>query len=69
MNTISKKSNAYGYCMVDKHYVHIPIKYISLQLSNKSNFIKTENKCPYLFEGKCDLGNECQIFKDADNEL
>lgn len=32
-------------------------------------FIKNSNQCRYLFEVKCNLRKECQIYKDAEERI
>lgn len=68
MSTINKIFYENGYCKVDGQNVTIGIKYISLpKMPNDiaQKFCKMSNCCPYLQEGKCDLENECEIFKNA----
>ncbi|WP_293717722.1 hypothetical protein [uncultured Phascolarctobacterium sp.] len=73
MATISKNILKSGFCKVDNDRVSIPIEYISFpdERSTKMNmtFIRNSNKCRYLSEGKCSMGRECQIYKDAEEQI
>lgn len=68
MTTMSKNFMEEGYCVVDKNKVHIYIKYTAcpkVRPSDIQEYCKTSNECWSLRKGKCDLGNECPIFKNA----
>lgn len=69
MATLSRKYYSSGYCPIDKETVTIEIEYISIPRPSdergKRTFSKAHNRCFYLREGKCSLGDECEIFKDA----
>lgn len=67
MSTINKKFYADGICDLEGNHVTIEIKYISLPEVDRTNkkFMKMENKCFYLGEGRCDKKKECSIYKNA----
>lgn len=68
MGSINKKFYEDGYCAIDQNNVTIEISYLSVPKVNSSDaqkYCKINNKCWYLNEGKCNLGNECNIFKNA----
>ena len=73
MATISKNVSHSGYCPVDKDIAPIPIEYISFSDdgSTKRNmtFRKISNQCSYLADGRCKLGKECPIYKNAKKEI
>ena len=73
MATISKNVSHSGYCPVDKDIAPVPIEYISFpdDGSTKKNmtFIKNSNQCSYLAKGKCNLGKECPIYKEAEVQI
>ena len=64
MGTRGKIRNSTGYCLVDKQVSIIGIQYISNPLTG-NRFIKNRNRCYYLDDGRCILGNECSIFINA----
>ena len=72
MATLSRNYCASGYCPIDKSVVAIEIEYISLPRPSdergKRTFTKAHNKCFYIREGKCSLGDECEIFKKAQDQ-
>lgn len=69
MATISRKFVVYGECPVDKNVVPIEVEYNSFPFPDEDKrhkrFIKNSNQCYYLFEGKCNLKEECPIYKEA----
>ncbi|MDD2958950.1 MAG: hypothetical protein PHE06_07955 [Lachnospiraceae bacterium] len=73
MATISKKISRIGFCKVDNDQAPIPIEYISFpddgSTRRNMTFVKNSNQCPYLAEGKCNLGKECQIYIDAEKQI
>lgn len=72
MATITDMGVAHGYCIVYKSNVAIRIEYVSIPLPTDRNgyrtFWKNSNQCYYLQEGKCNLRNECEVFKKAEKE-
>lgn len=60
----------YGYCENINKNRRIKIAYVSLpQFDNEpQEFIKIENLCIDLIEGRCNKGNNCAIFQMA-NEV
>ena len=72
MATYSKKKSAQGYCVVDKGVVAIPIEYISSPWGDdhgERTYIRNSNQCCYLADGRCSLGKECEIYKNAPEEF
>ena len=73
MATISKNISKLGFCKIDNAQAPIPIEYISFpdDGSTRKNmtFIKNSNQCRYLSEGKCNMGKDCQIYKDAEEQI
>lgn len=71
MGSINKTFIEAGFCEVDQNNVHIEIGYLSIPKVNNNSksqeYCKINNKCWYLNKGKCNLGNECKIFKNAPN--
>lgn len=69
MATLSRNYYSSGFCPIDKEDVTIEIEYISIPRPTdergKRTFTKAHNRCCYLREGKCALGDECGIFKNA----
>jgi hypothetical protein len=72
LETQSIKYSEFGYCSVDKQDVSIEIEYISLPKiypGDNQQFIKNNNYCSYLREGKCNKGKNCNIYKNAPKTL
>ena len=70
MSSINKIFYEEGFCPIDQNKVTIEISYLSVpkvETNNKKEYAKIKNKCWYLNNGKCNLGNECEIFKKASN--
>ena len=73
MVTISRVLSKYGYCSADRENVPIGIEYISHPMPGETKknltFFKNSNQCRYLSEGKYNLGRECEIYINSDNEI
>lgn len=69
MATITTEKTAHGYCLVDKENVAIPVRYSSfprpMDEKGYRTFTKSSNLCEYLRDGRCSLGNNCEVYKNA----
>ena len=72
MSTISRNFVVHGYCPIDKNDVAIEVEYISFSVPNEDKrhkkFVKGNNRCFYLSEGKCSRKDDCPVYKEAATE-
>jgi hypothetical protein len=72
MATIRKGYVVSGFCPIDHSEVSIEIEYSSIPLPYDKEgyrvFFKTNNKCYYLRDKKCEAGNECPIYIGAESQ-
>ena len=70
MSTINREFLEQGYCENINQNRYIKIRYVSVPSSDseRQEFMKIKNACIDLREGKCDKGDNCAIFKKA-NEI
>lgn len=72
MPTVRKNISRRGFCKVDQENVSIPIEYVSLPHDDGDQnieYVKNNNLCSYLTEGKCRMEKECEIYKNSDDVI
>lgn len=69
MGTTNRRTLEHGYCENIDQNRYIEIIYVSAPRfdSHLQEFYKIENACKDLSERKCDKGNNCTIFKKAND--